>query len=143
MRSPVRPILIISNSTIQNGQATIAATFTLNSNKTTDLVEVQRRVASAEGNLPGDLVTPTTATFDPGEPTVATLVVTSYTLSPTDLSLLVNNQNSSPYLEQAPGIANVNAGCASTPAIRALRGPGAPERVGRDARRRRLGDHEQ
>ncbi len=105
------------NSTIQNGQATIAATFTLNSNKTTDLVEVQRRVASAEGNLPGDLVTPTTATFDPGEPTVATLVVTSYTLSPTDLSLLVNNQIV-PDLEQAPGIANVNAGGALTPAIR-------------------------
>jgi HAE1 family hydrophobic/amphiphilic exporter-1 len=105
------------NSTIQNGQATIAATFTLDSNKTTDLVEVQRRVASAEHNLPSDLVTPTIGTFDPGEPTVATLVVTSYSLSPTALSLLVNNQIV-PDLEQVPGIANVTAGGALSPAIR-------------------------
>ncbi|HTA40059.1 MAG TPA: efflux RND transporter permease subunit, partial [Candidatus Acidoferrales bacterium] len=55
-------------STIQNGQASIAATFTLNSDKTTDLVEVQRRVQSAEGNLPSDLVTPSIGSFDPGEP---------------------------------------------------------------------------
>ncbi|MGA8532791.1 MAG: efflux RND transporter permease subunit [Candidatus Tumulicola sp.] len=105
------------NSTIQNGQATIAATFALESDKTTDLVEVQRRVASAEGNLPSDLVTPTIGTFDPGEPTVATLVVTSRSMSPAVLSLLVNNQIV-PDLEQVPGIANVNAGGALTPAIR-------------------------
>ncbi len=103
-------------STIQNGQAAIAATFTLNSDKTTDLVEVQRRVRSAEGNLPSDLVTPTIGSFDPGEPTVATLVVTSRTLTPPALSLLVNNQIV-PDLEQVPGIANVNASGALTPAI--------------------------
>ncbi|HTU83221.1 MAG TPA: efflux RND transporter permease subunit, partial [Candidatus Acidoferrales bacterium] len=80
------------NSTIQNGQATIAATFTLNSDKTTDLVEVQNRVQSAEGNLPSDLVTPTIGSFDPGEPTVATLVVTSRSLTPDALSQLVNNE---------------------------------------------------
>ncbi len=105
------------NSTIQNGQASIAATFTLGSDKTTDLVEVQRRVQSAEGNLPGDLVTPTIGSFDPGEPTVATLVVTSRSLTPEALSQLVNNQIV-PDLEQVPGIANVNAGGALTPAIR-------------------------
>jgi hydrophobic/amphiphilic exporter-1 (mainly G- bacteria), HAE1 family len=103
-------------STIQNGQASIAATFILNSDKTTDLVEVQRRVQSAEGNLPGDLVTPTIGSFDPGEATVATLVVTSRTLTPAALSLLVNNQIV-PDLEQVPGIANVNANGALTPAI--------------------------
>lgn len=103
-------------STIQNGQATIAATFTLQSDKTTDLVEVQRRVQTAEGNLPGDLVTPTVGSFDPGEPTVATLVVSARTLTPEALSLLVNNQIV-PDLEQVPGIANVNASGAMTPAI--------------------------
>ena len=90
------------NSTIQNGQASIAATFTLNSDKTTDLVEVQRRVQSAEGNLPSDLVTPSIGSFDPGEPTVATLVVTSRALTPEALSLLVNNQLV-PDLEQVRG----------------------------------------
>ncbi|MBV8490677.1 MAG: efflux RND transporter permease subunit, partial [Candidatus Eremiobacteraeota bacterium] len=104
------------NSTIQNGQASIAATFTLNSDKTTDLVEVQRRVQSAEGNLPSDLVTPSIGSFDPGEPTVATLAVTSRSLTPAALSQLVNNQVV-PDLEQVPGIANVNAGGALSPAI--------------------------
>jgi HAE1 family hydrophobic/amphiphilic exporter-1 len=104
------------NSTIQNGQASIAATFTLSSDKTTDLVEVQRRVQSAEGNLPSDLVTPSIGSFDPGEPTVATLVVTSRAMTPEALSLLVNNQLV-PDLEQVPGIANVNASGALTPAI--------------------------
>jgi hydrophobic/amphiphilic exporter-1 (mainly G- bacteria), HAE1 family len=104
------------NSTIQNGQASIAATFTLSSDKTTDLVEVQRRVQSAEGNLPSDLVSPSIGSFDPGEPTVATLVVTSRSMTPEALSLLVNNQLL-PDLEQVPGIANVNASGALTPAI--------------------------
>jgi HAE1 family hydrophobic/amphiphilic exporter-1 len=103
-------------STIQNGQASIAATFTLNSDKTTDLVEVQRRVQSAEGNLPSDLVTPSIGSFDPGEPTVATLTATSRSLSPAALSLLVNNEIV-PDLEQVPGIANVNASGALTPSI--------------------------
>lgn len=104
------------NSTIQNGQASIAATFTLGSDKTTDLVEVQRRVQSAEGNLPSDLVTPTIGSFDPGEPTVATIEVTSRSLAPAALSQLVNNQIV-PDMEQIPGIANVNAGGALSPAI--------------------------
>jgi hydrophobic/amphiphilic exporter-1 (mainly G- bacteria), HAE1 family len=104
------------NSTIQNGQASIAATFTLSSDKTTDLVEVQRRVQSAEGNLPSDLVTPSIGSFDPGEPTVATLVVTSRSMTPEALSLLVNNQLV-PDLEQVAGIANVNASGVLTPAI--------------------------
>jgi hydrophobic/amphiphilic exporter-1 (mainly G- bacteria), HAE1 family len=103
-------------STIQNGQASIAATFTLNSDKTTDLVEVQRRVQSAEGNLPSDLVTPSIGSFDPGEPTVATLTATSRSLSPAALSLLVNNEIV-PDLEQVGGIANVSASGALTPAI--------------------------
>ncbi len=103
-------------STIQNGQASIAATFTLNSDKTTDLVEVQRRVQSAEGNLPSDLVTPSIGSFDPGEPTVATLTATSRSLTPEALSLLVNNEIV-PDLEQVGGIANVSASGALTPAI--------------------------
>jgi HAE1 family hydrophobic/amphiphilic exporter-1 len=104
------------NSTIQNGQAAITATFVLGSDKTTDLVEVQRRVQSAEGNLPSDLVTPSIGSFDPGEPTVATLVVTSRSLTPAALSQMVSNQIV-PDLEQVPGIANVNAGGALTSAI--------------------------
>ncbi len=103
-------------TTIQNGQAAISATFTLDSNNTTDLVEVQRRVQSAEGSLPSDLTAPTIGTFDSSEPTVATLVVTSHSLTPAALSALVNN-NIIPEMEQAPGVANVGASGALTPAI--------------------------
>jgi hydrophobic/amphiphilic exporter-1 (mainly G- bacteria), HAE1 family len=103
-------------STIQNGQASIAATFILGSDKTTDLVEVQRRVQSAEGNLPSDLVTPSVSSFDPAQITVATLAVSSRTLTAPALSQLVNNAIV-PDLEQVPGIANVNANGALTPAI--------------------------
>ncbi|MGH7737339.1 MAG: efflux RND transporter permease subunit [Candidatus Tyrphobacter sp.] len=111
-------------TTIQNGQANISATFTLNSNKTTDLVEVQRRVQSAEGNLPSDLTTPTVASFDAGEPTVAQLIVTSRSLTPAALSALVQN-SIVPDLEQAPGVANVNANGAVTQAIEVQVNPNA------------------
>lgn len=110
-------------TTIQNGQASISATFTLDSNKTTDLVEVQRRVHSAEGNLPSDLTAPTVASFDASEPTVAQLVVTSRSMTPAALSALVNN-NIVPDLEQAPGVANVNANGSLTPAIEVDVDPG-------------------
>ena len=67
------PNLDHMNSSIQNGQASIAATFTLDSNQTTDLVEVQRRVESTRSVLPSDLSPPSIRTFDPGQPTVVTL----------------------------------------------------------------------
>ncbi len=104
------------STTIQQGQASIAATFTLGSDKTTDLVEIQRRVQTAQGNLPTDLTAPSVSTFDPSEATVATLVVTSASLAPAALSALVTN-DIAPEIEQTGGIANVNASGALTPAI--------------------------
>ncbi len=110
------PDLDYINTTVQNGQATIAATFNLGSNQTTDQVEVQRRLQSTASVLPSDLSPPTVGTFDPSEATVATLVVTSSTLDSADLSALVTNEIV-PDLEQVDGIANVNAGGTVTPAI--------------------------
>ena len=43
------------NTTVQQGQATISAVFSLNSNKTTDLVQVQRRLLVAQSQLPSDM----------------------------------------------------------------------------------------
>ena len=71
------PDLAYINTTVQQGQATIVATFNLGSNQTTDEVEVQRRLQSTRAVLPTDLSPPTVGTFDPGEATVVTLVVTS------------------------------------------------------------------
>jgi HAE1 family hydrophobic/amphiphilic exporter-1 len=103
-------------STIQQNQATISANFTLDSNQTTDLVEVQDRVQAAQAALPSDLPAPTTRTFDPAQITVVTLSLTSSSLSLAGLSAIITN-NIVPALEQVPGISNVNAGGTVTPAL--------------------------
>jgi HAE1 family hydrophobic/amphiphilic exporter-1 len=110
------------NSTIQQGQASIAATFTLTSNQTTDLVEVQRRLQSVRAALPTDLAPPSVATFDPAQAVVATLTATSTTLTTAALSELINDAVV-PELEQVDGVSNVNAGGTVTPAIEVLVDP--------------------
>jgi HAE1 family hydrophobic/amphiphilic exporter-1 len=52
-------------TTIQQGGATISSFFTLSSNETADLSEVQRRLQSAQSQLPSDLKTPSINTYDP------------------------------------------------------------------------------
>jgi hydrophobic/amphiphilic exporter-1 (mainly G- bacteria), HAE1 family len=104
------------NTTVQQGQATISAVFSLTSNKTTDLVSVQQRLLLAQANLPTDLPAPTVGTFDPAQATVVTLGVSSSTLAPGTLSAIVTN-NIVPDLEQVDGVSNVNVGGSLTPAI--------------------------
>lgn len=110
------PSLDHINTTVQQGQATISAVFDLNSNKTTDLVQVQQRVLLAQASLPTDMPAPTVATFDPAMATVVTLGVSSRSLSAGALSAIVTN-NIVPDLEQVDGISNVNVGGSVTPAI--------------------------
>ena len=110
------------NSTIQQGQATIAATFTLSSDQTTDLVEVQRRLQSVRAALPTDLAPPTIGTFDPAQATVATLTVTSSSMNVAALSATVNDEIV-PEMEQIDGISNVNASGVVTPAFEVLVDP--------------------
>ena len=104
------------NTTIQQNQATITAVFTLDSNQTTDLTEVQNRVQTVQSALPADLPAPSVRTFDPSQLTVVTLSVTSRSLSMPALSALVTN-SIVPTLEQVPGVSNVNAGGTVTPAL--------------------------
>jgi hydrophobic/amphiphilic exporter-1 (mainly G- bacteria), HAE1 family len=104
------------NTTVQQSQATIAAVFSLTSNKTTDLVQVQQRLLLAQANLPKDMPAPTVGTFDPAQATVVTLGVSSRTLAPGALSAIVTN-DIVPDLEQVDGISNVNVGGSLTPAI--------------------------
>ncbi|HEY1882840.1 MAG TPA: efflux RND transporter permease subunit [Candidatus Cybelea sp.] len=104
------------NATVQQGQATISAVFSLTSNKTTDLVQVQRRLLVAQSQLPSDMPAPTVGTFDPAQATIVTLGVSSRSLSPGALSAIVTN-NIVPDLEQVDGISNVNVGGSVTPAI--------------------------
>ncbi|MFY9719866.1 MAG: efflux RND transporter permease subunit, partial [Candidatus Cybelea sp.] len=104
------------NTTVQQGQATISAVFSLSSNKTTDLVQVQRRLLVAQSELPSDMPAPTVGTFDPAEATIVTLGLSSHSLNPGELSAIVTN-NIVPDLEQVEGVSNVNVGGLVTPAI--------------------------
>lgn len=110
------PDLLYINTTVQQGQASISATFDLSSNQTTDLVQVQRRVMIAQSSLPSDMPAPTVRTFDPAEANIVTIGLSATSLTPGDFSAIVSN-NIVPALEQVDGVSNVNAGGAVTPAF--------------------------
>jgi multidrug efflux pump subunit AcrB len=103
-------------SSIQLNQASITAQFSLDTDKTTDLTEVQNRMQNVRSVLPQDLPAPNVRSFDPSQATVVTLAAHSTQLSFTDLSSLVNN-SVVPALEQVPGVSNVNASGSVTPAL--------------------------
>ena len=103
-------------TSIQQNQASISATFTLDSNQTSDLTAVQNRIQTARSSLPVDLPAPSVRTFDPAQATVVTLAVTSSSLSSAGLSAIVTN-TIIPALEQVDGISNVNANGTVTPAL--------------------------
>jgi hydrophobic/amphiphilic exporter-1 (mainly G- bacteria), HAE1 family len=109
------PNLQYIQTTVQQGQASISATFDLSSNKTTDLVQVQRRVLVAQSQLPSDMPAPTVASFDPSQQTVLTIGLDTSAYSPGQFSAIVSN-NIVPAIEQISGVSNVNAGGAVTPA---------------------------
>src|SRR5579872_7225608 len=80
------PDLQTIDSTVQSGQARISSTFTLTSNQYTDLVYVQRALQQASRYLPTSLVPPSVNISNPAETVVATIGVTSKSLSPAALS---------------------------------------------------------
>ena len=61
------------NSTVQQGQATISATFLITSDIATDLALTQKAVQASEKQLPTNLTPPTVSIRDPSESTVVTL----------------------------------------------------------------------
>jgi HAE1 family hydrophobic/amphiphilic exporter-1 len=104
------------SSTVEQGQAQIAATFTLTSDVNTDLVNVQNAVVSAQHNLPSDLVAPTVTINDPSEAVVVTLNLNSSKLTASELSLIVQGRII-PALEQVSDVASVTSGGTVTPAF--------------------------
>jgi HAE1 family hydrophobic/amphiphilic exporter-1 len=103
-------------TSIQQNQASISATFTLDSNHTTDLTSVQDRIQTARSALPVDLPAPSVRTFDPAQAVVVTLSLTSSSLSVAGLSAIVTN-DIVPALEQVDGISSVSANGTVTPAL--------------------------
>jgi HAE1 family hydrophobic/amphiphilic exporter-1 len=103
-------------TSIQQNQASISATFTLDSDQTTDLTEVQDRLQTVKAALPQDLPAPATRSFDPAQATIVTLSVTSQSLNSSALSAIVTN-NVVPDLEQVDGVSSVTANGSVTPAL--------------------------
>jgi HAE1 family hydrophobic/amphiphilic exporter-1 len=103
------------SSTIQQGQATIAATFTLTSNEATDLALTQKALQGAESQLPTNLTAPTVSIRDPAESTIVTLGLFSKKLGAGQLSLYADNVIV-PRIEQVPGVSYASVGGDVTPA---------------------------
>jgi hydrophobic/amphiphilic exporter-1 (mainly G- bacteria), HAE1 family len=102
-------------SVVQQGQAQIAATFTINSDEATDLALTEKAVQASERQLPTNMQTPTVNIRDPAEETVVTLAMYSNKLSQGELALYANNVIV-PQVQQVPGISYANVGGAVTPA---------------------------
>jgi HAE1 family hydrophobic/amphiphilic exporter-1 len=109
-------------TSIQQNQASISATFTLDSNQTTDLTEVQDRLQSVKAALPQDLPAPATRSFDPAQSTIVTLSATSRSLSIAALSAIIT-YNVIPDLEQVDGVSSASANGSVTPALEVLLDP--------------------
>lgn len=103
------------SSVVQQGQATITATFVITSDLATDLALVNKDIQSAEKVLPTNITPPSVSIRDPSESTVVTMALYSQKLSPGDLSLYAQNVIA-PKLEQLPGISYANVGGLVTPA---------------------------
>jgi hydrophobic/amphiphilic exporter-1 (mainly G- bacteria), HAE1 family len=103
------------SSVVQQGQATITATFVITSDIATDLALVDKDIQTAEKVLPTNITPPTVSIRDPSESTVVTMALYSQKLAPGDLSLYAQNVIA-PKLEQLPGISFANVGGLVTPA---------------------------
>jgi HAE1 family hydrophobic/amphiphilic exporter-1 len=103
------------SSTVQQGQATISATFALGTDIATDLTLTQKDVQAAEKSLPTNITAPVVSIRDPSESTVVTLALFSSKLSPGQLSLYADNVIV-PRLEQIAGVSYATVGGDVTPA---------------------------
>ncbi|MBV8264608.1 MAG: efflux RND transporter permease subunit [Candidatus Eremiobacteraeota bacterium] len=110
------PYLEHTQSSIQQGFASIIAMFNLRSLRTEDLVEVQRRMQTAQSLLPPDLPSPQIETFDPGQSAVVTLAAASRDLSAGQLSTVIQN-GLIPAIEQLPGVGHVQPNGIVTPSV--------------------------
>ncbi|HEY9084545.1 MAG TPA: efflux RND transporter permease subunit [Candidatus Tyrphobacter sp.] len=103
------------NSVVQQGRASISATFTITSDPPTDLALTEKAVQAAQRELPTNMQTPTIDIRDPAESTAVTLAMYSSKLDLSQLSLYANNIVA-PQAQQVPGISYVDVGGGVTPA---------------------------
>ena len=94
------------NATIQQGQATIAAIFSLASDSNADLVQIQNRVGAAQPQLPSDLQAPVISMVDPTQGAVISLLAVSKKLSAAALAAELTT-SVVPAMTQLPGVGAV------------------------------------
>ena len=123
------PDLSYIETSIQPGQASIVAVFSLTSDQNTDLVQVQGRVQNSLHQLPNDLPTPQISIYNPSEAVVVSLSASSSTLSLGDLSAIVTN-TIVPAIEQVPGVSFVQENGAVTASIQVNVNPRALQSSG-------------
>ena len=111
------------SSTIQQGQATIAATYALTSDIATDLALTQKDLQAAERQLPTNLTPPSVSIRDPSESTIVTLALFSTSYSAGELSLYADNVII-PRFEQINGVSYASVGGDVTPAYEIEVDPG-------------------
>ena len=100
------PDLSYVETSIEPGQASIVAVFSLTSDENTDLVQVQGRVQNSLHQLPNDLPTPQISIYNPSEAVVVSLAASSTTDSLGQLSAIVTT-DIVPAIEQVPGVSYV------------------------------------
>jgi HAE1 family hydrophobic/amphiphilic exporter-1 len=110
------------SSVVQQGQATISATFLITSDIATDLALTQKAVQASEKELPTNITPPTVSIRDPSESTVVTLALRSSSLTPGQLSLDTDNVIV-PKIEQIDGISFATVGGDVTPAYEVIVDP--------------------
>jgi HAE1 family hydrophobic/amphiphilic exporter-1 len=109
------PYLQNIQTTIESGQVNIAATFSLQSNDTENIANVEKALQAAQKQLPATVI-PTLRVADPSEPIVVTLALVSKKYDEGALGALANNEIV-PAIEQLPGISNVNVAGTTQPAF--------------------------
>jgi hydrophobic/amphiphilic exporter-1 (mainly G- bacteria), HAE1 family len=116
------PDLQTLSAVVQQGQATLSATFDITSDSATDLALTNKSIQAAEKLLPTNMTQPTVNLRDPTESVVVTLAVFSKKLSLARLALYAQNVIA-PQIEQVPGISFVNVGGIVTPAYEVVVDP--------------------
>jgi HAE1 family hydrophobic/amphiphilic exporter-1 len=110
------PYLDHFDTTIENQQVSIAASFTLQSTDTENIANVEKALQAAQGQLPTTIAPPTIRVADPSEPTVVTLALVSKKYPETSLAAIANN-SIVPIMEQIAGVSNVNVTGTDQPAF--------------------------
>jgi HAE1 family hydrophobic/amphiphilic exporter-1 len=110
------PYLVTQSTTIESGQVTISASFSLESTDTQNIANVEEALQKAQRQLPATIQAPSLRVANPSEPTVVSIALVSKKYSPGELGAIANNAIV-PAIEQLPGVSSVNVAGTTQPAF--------------------------